>query len=524
MLNREVMSSERNGQNDISFGPFRIDRSGRGLTRDGVPLPVGGRAFDVLVVLAAAAGKTVSKEALLDQVWPGLTVEENNLQVHISALRKALGEAWIVTVPGRGYRLVVPAAAEPPPRDETLAGKPSIAVLPFVNLSGNAEQEYFSDGVAEDIITELSRNRSLLVIARGSSFTYKGRAVDTRDVARDLGCRYVLAGSVRRDGNRLRIGVQLIDAPSGDHVWAERYDRELTDVFKVQDHITASVVCAISPAINEAERKRATWKPKAKLGAWDAYHRGMWHVSRGGNDDLDLGLEFFRQAVTLDPMFAEAHAILARYYLSEATSGRGPALDEAVALAESEARAALRLDGANAGAHAALALIFNHRDDDVGALEQAERAIALDANDPTGYFVKGRILVHARRTAEARLALDTALCLDPRGETARAALHHLAISFYFDSDYVAAEAASNRVIRAYPDFPQAHVYLAASLGQLGRDNEARDVLRNAISAAPDFFDFLTRGCPPWYRPEDYEHLRDGLRKAGWREQASIAIT
>ena len=400
----------------------------------------------------------------------------------------------------------------------TLPDKPSIAVLPFSNLSSDPEQEYFSDGVADDIITELSHSRSLFVIARNSSFTYKGgRSVDVKQAARALNVRYLVAGSVRRSGDRVRVAAQLIDAETGNHIWAERYDRDLTDVFAVQDEITAAVANAILPAISHAERERAIQKPTANLSAWEAYQRGLWYVSRGNDSDFDLGTEFFHRAIALDPLFADPHASLARLYLSQATRGGGRSRHEALTLAEPEARAALRLDAANSGAHAALAWVFaDLRGDASSALEEADRAISLNANDPAGYAVKGHILVFAHRAAEARLSLNTSLRLDPLGETALTALHHLTVIFYFERDYRASEAAASRIIRAYPHFPRSYPYLVASLGQLGQTKEAHRALQETMSAAPDFLQHLVRGRPPYYRPDDYDRLLDGLRKAGWQ--------
>ena len=396
-----------------------------------------------------------------------------------------------------------------------LPGKPSVAVLAFTNMSGDLDQEYFSDGIAEDIITELSHSRSLFVIARNSSFTYKGRAVDVKQVARELGVRYVLEGSVRRNGDRIRVSAQLIDAVAGNHIWAERYDRDLTDVFAVQDEITGAVATEIGPAISEAERERAIRKPTANLSAWEAYHRGLWHISRDSNSDLDLGLGFFRRAVALDSLFAEPHVSLAHFYEATATRGGSRSLDEALTLAEHEA------GGAATGwrkfqCPRRARLGFSFRGDAAPALEQAERAIALNPNNPSGYLTKGHILVYSRRTAEARLAINTALRLDRRGATARQAQVQLAISFYSERDYVSAETTASQIIRAYPDFPRPYLYLAASLGQLGREKEAHRALDEAMSAAPAVFDFLTRGRPPWHHPEDYEHLLEGLRKAGWQ--------
>jgi TolB-like protein len=264
-------------QPDVVIGQFRLDRLNRRLTHAGASVSLGGRALDVLEVLAAGAGETVGKHTLLDQVWPGLTVEENTLQVHISALRKVLGQGAIITVPGRGYRLVMAAPDETP---DSSAGQPSIAVLPFANLSGDIEQEYFADGIAEDIITELSRLPWLSVIARSSSFAYKGRALDIRQLGRDLAVRYVLEGSVRRSSDRLRVTAQLIDAGNGAHIWAERYDRTVTDLFAVQDEITEAVVIAIGGRVTDIERQRALRRPPASLSAWAAYQRGLWHFSR----------------------------------------------------------------------------------------------------------------------------------------------------------------------------------------------------------------------------------------------------
>jgi TolB-like protein len=229
---------------EIAFGPYRLDRGNRSLTRAGVAIRLGGRAFDTLAVLAAA-GTTVSKDALLATVWPELIVEENNLQVQISALRKVLGEGWIVTVPGRGYRLVARPAQ--PAGNPALPDRPSLVVLPFQNIGGDLEEDYFIDGLVEDITTALSCIRSLFVIARNSAFAYKGRVVDLRELGRELGVRYVLQGSVRRAGGRLRITGHLADATSGEQLWARRVDGSVADVFDLQDQVTAAVAGALEP-------------------------------------------------------------------------------------------------------------------------------------------------------------------------------------------------------------------------------------------------------------------------------------
>jgi TolB-like protein len=239
---------------EISFGRFRLNLARRELRRDDTPVRLGSRALDILCVLASAGGAVVTKDELMARVWAGVVVGENNIQVHISALRKALeedgnGESWIVTVAGRGYRLLrprePPAADDPgPARSLPVPDKPSLAVLPFLNLSGDPEQEYFADGMVEEITTALSRIRWLFVIARNSTFTYKGRAVDVKQIGRELGVRYVLEGSVRRGGNRVRITAQLIDAETGAHLWADRFDGSLEDVFDLQEKVAVSVAAS----------------------------------------------------------------------------------------------------------------------------------------------------------------------------------------------------------------------------------------------------------------------------------------
>ena len=504
-----------NGERVIVLGPFELDRDRCSLTRNGVPVAIGARALDVLVALASAGGGTVSKGELLKQAWHGLTVDENNLQVQISALRKAMGEGWIVTVSGRGYRLAAPSPGPDPLSGITGdRGKPSIAVLPFVNMSGDAEQEHFADGVSEDIITALSRVRSFFVIARNSSFTYKGRSVDVRQAGRELGVRYVLEGSVRRDRNRIRITAQLIDAESGNHILAEQHDRDLADMFAVQDEITRALVTALAPAISLAERQRAMQKPPDSLSAWEAYQRALSSWSLGA--DLSACRDFLRRAVVLDPRFEPAHSILALAHLSGAAVGAGPPFQQGIVQAHTEARIALELDPGSALAHALLAWVFSFQGDAAVAMEEADTAISLNQNEPQGHLIKGRLLTFAGRYAEARHCLDAALQLDPRGMIAPSVIVHRLYCSYLGGDYLVAEAIAHRAIRAAPEFPRPHPWLAASLGQLGRTKEARQALDAAVAVSPAFFDFITARRPPWFRPEDHEHLLAGLRKAGWR--------
>jgi len=531
----------------LRFETFRLDRRG-GLVREcesgqWEPVALGSRALELLFALAERHGELVTKSTLIDAVWPDIAVGDNNLTVQISVLRRHLdggraGGSCIQTIIGRGYRflpLVSTQAVAPPllnvstdasrpgaaanvassvPSVNELTGMPSVAVLPFTNLSDDREQEYFSDGVADDIITELSRNRSLFVIARNSGFTFKDYAIDVKKVGQELDVRYVVQGSVRRDANRIRIVAQLISAESGAHIWAERFDRDLADFFAVQDEITRAVVTAIDPAIAHAERARAMRKPPGSLSAWEAWQRALWHWSKGG--DFSIARDFLLQAISMDPRFAPPHAMLAWLHTTRSTLAVGLPLRESVKLSEIEARTAIELDPRSSLAHAMLAWVFDHQGDRSAALEESETAIVLNANDPQGHLSKARVLILSGRPAEARESLATALRLDPRGPTAPSVMQHRCMGCYLERDYRTAETMSQRAMRAFPESPRPWLWLTATLGQLGRDDEARAALDTLIVGFPDYFKFITGGRPVYFRPEDHEHLLDGLRLAGWR--------
>jgi adenylate cyclase len=396
-----------------------------------------------------------------------------------------------------------------------LPDKPSIAVLAFTNMSGDPEQEYFSDGIADDIITELSRSRSLFVIARNSSFTYRGRAVDIRQVARELGVRYVLEGSVRRSGSRVRIVAQLIDAETGTHVWAERYESSLEDVFAVQDEITGAVVAAIHPALTAAEQRRALRKAPESLGAWEAYQRGFWHLLKFKLDEMPRAREFFACAIELDPTLAAAYTGTALLYLVESHWFASRSHAEAAVLAAEQARKAIDMDPGDAEAHGVLASALFSSGDFKEAATHAQQALSINPSCALANYTKGAILLHSGQPAKARADLLLARQLDPRALDAIVSAQ-IGISYYFEDDYDNAVQVLRALISARPNHPWAHRWLAAALAQLGRMNEAQAELGKAITTAPDVFDIFVLNRPPWIRLEDHEHMLDGLRKAGWQ--------
>jgi adenylate cyclase len=394
--------------------------------------------------------------------------------------------------------------------------RPSIAVLPFANLSAEPEQEYFSDGVADDIITELSRDRALFVIARNSSFTYRGRSIDLKRVGRELGVRYVLEGSVRKAANRVRITGQLVDATSGAHVWAERYDRDLADVFALQAEIAEAVTAAISPAVANAERQRARREPPGNLNAWEAYQRGLWHLCQVTADDNQAAQGFFRQAIELDPTFAGGYTGLSEALDRAAIVWHTLELAEAQRLVEEYARRAVSLDGNDAYAHVCLASALVMRGDHRGAREEAERAIVLNPNEPDAYGPLGCAFLYGGEPEKGLVGLEESLRRDPFGPVSSARRNQIAVAHYLRGDYEASVLAARRAIRLSPSYSGCYRWLAAALGQLGRIDEASEVLAELAALSSAGSDANVRQRPPWLRPEDYEHWLDGLRKAGWQ--------
>jgi adenylate cyclase len=394
-----------------------------------------------------------------------------------------------------------------------LPDKPSVAVLAFTNMSGDPEQEYFSDGMAEDIITQLSRSRALFVIARNSSFTYKGRAVDVKQIGLELGVRYVLEGSVRRAGERLRISAQLVEAETGNHIWAERYDRALADVFAVQDEISDAVATAIGPAVADAEMHRAMRRPPESLDAWELYQRGMWHLGKNDSAANDAARSLFERAIELDPMFAAAYVGLAASCLWAGAQYQTMPLDEATRLAATHARKAVELDPGDADAQAALAGTLMNQGDADNAEAIARQALAINPNCAWARYVMGLVLIFAGRTTEGRDALGVFERVSPRDGAIAAAHSIIGISYYFERDYERCVEAARRQLSAHPGYTLTYRWLAAALGQLGRTEEARAALA-AVSLGE--FDVYVRNRVPWMRPQDYENMLDGLRKAGWQ--------
>ncbi|HEY3224948.1 MAG TPA: adenylate/guanylate cyclase domain-containing protein [Pseudolabrys sp.] len=489
---------------------------------------VGINIGDVIVEAHDIFGDGVNIAARLEGVAEpgGICISQtvlNHARDKVSFEVEDAGEQTLKNIarPVHVYRIIIessrrPATPKPEIPSLALPDKPSVAVLPFTNMSGDPEQEFVSDGIAEDVITALSHYPSLFVIARNSSFTYKGRAVDVKQVGRELGVRYVLEGSVRKAGNRIRVTAQLIEAGTSNHVWAERYDRDLADIFAVQDELTEALTTALAPAIADAELRRAMRKPPGSLDAWAAYQRGLWHLSKATADDDATAEKFFKQAIDLDPTFSGGYGALALYQLQAAALYQKLDLSSAQRSAEALARRAVALDGADAEARSCLGWALQARGEADGALAEIERALSMSPNLAIAHGHRGATLIFAGRPREGLTALETCIRLDPRDPYLAVRLLHIACGLYFCSEYEASIEASKRLIRSYPDFPMIYRWSAAALGQLGRPAEAKEALEKAVSRTPAAFDMYVRNRAPWFRPEDHAHLVEGLRKAGWK--------
>jgi adenylate cyclase len=489
---------------------------------------VGINIGDVIVEAHDIFGDGVNIAARLEGVAEpgGICISQtvlNHARDKVSFEVEDAGEQTLKNIarPVHVYRIIIepsrrPATPKPEIPALALPDKPSVAVLPFTNMSGDPEQEFVSDGIAEDVITALSHYPSLFVIARNSSFTYKGRAVDVKQVGRELGVRYVLEGSVRKAGNRIRVTAQLIEAGTSNHVWAERYDRDLADIFAVQDELTEALTTALAPAIADAELRRAMRKPPGSLDAWAAYQRGLWHLSKATADDDATAEKFFKQAIDLDPTFSGGYGALALYQLQAAALYQKLDLSSAQRSAEALARRAVALDGADAEARSCLGWALQARGEADGALAEIERALSMSPNLAIAHGHRGATLIFAGRPREGLTALETCIRLDPRDPYLAVRLLHIACGLYLCSEYEASIEASKRLIRSYPDFPMIYRWSAAALGQLGRPAEAKEALEKAVSRTPAAFDMYVRNRAPWFRPEDHAHLVEGLRKAGWK--------
>ena len=512
------------------FENYVFDVGRHELLRGSTRVEVEPGVLDLLRYLIENRERVVSKDDLIEHVWNGRIVSESTMTSRITAARHAIGDTGreqrlIRTVARKGVRFVgevresggtdAPTVG-PPPVAASLPDKPSVAILPFANLSGDPAQDYFSDGISEDIITELSRFSELFVIARNSSFQYKGKAIDVRQIARELGVRYLLEGSVRHADERVRISAQLIDAQTGAHRWAERYDRRIEDVFSVQDEVARTVASVLSIQINRAEADRALLKPPTTWEAHDYFLRGnaalTRFLSRFTLDDLNDARALLQRSIDLDPSYARAYAMLASSHIDAYLTGVNDeyrtqaALDRAFALA----RTAVEIEPGLPLAHAHLADVHLFRREYDDALATWGRVFELNPNFTD--FRYGRALNFAGKFGDGLAAIKRHLRLDPFAPMG--ARLHLGIAYLGQKNYAEALASFREVVTRAPEFGLGRMALASTYALMGHMNEAREQITELLRIDPTCTVAKVARFRTFRDPKDGAHMLQGLLQAG----------
>ena len=508
------------------FENHELESELRELTRDGVAIPMQPQVFDLLLFLVENRDRVVSKDDLVAKIWDNRPISDSALNSRINAVRKALqddgkAQRLIRTVPRKGFRFVgecaevapaaPPAAARLPAA--AASDRPAIAVLAFQNMSDDEEQEYFCDGISEDILTALSKVRWFFVIARNSSFTYKGRNVHIRQIAEELRVRYVVEGSVRKAGDRVRISAQLNDATTESHIWAEQFDRKLVDVFAVQDEITNAIVAAVEPQIYAAENFRAQRKPPASLDAWDLLMRALSHYWRVTREDHLAAQELLQKAIAIDPDYGQALSVLATSHMFGVHLGWAR-LTEAAPLAEQAATKAMQLDSEDAWAHTALGSVYFSTRRLADALSEFETALRLNSNFclAQGYYALA--LSYAGRTEDSFAAAMRAVRLSPRDPSLAIYYGIAGYARFMTRQYDEAIALAREAIRHRGDLTGAYRVLVVSAGMIGDAELAGTALAELRRTQPSISLSWIATQLPWSNEADRDHYLEGFRRAG----------
>ncbi len=515
------------------FGDHSLDTERHELRRGADLIAVEPQVFDLLAHLLANRDRVVSKDDLIASICNGRIISDSTLTSRINAARKAVDDSGeiqklIRTIPRKGFRFVGEVRISESgggrlalPLDkgrelEVLAAssdRPAIAVLPFKNMTGDAEQEYFSDGISEDIITALSKLRWFFVIARNSSFSYKGKSVHLKQIGEELGVGYVVEGSVRKDGDRVRITAQLNDVSTGRHVWAERYDRNLADVFAVQDEITEAIVAAVEPHLYAAENFHAQRKPPESMAAWDLVMRALSHYWRLTREDCLVAQALLEKAISIDPNYSQALGLLATSHTIGSHMGWE---DNATAarIAERSAQAAILADSGDPWGHYALACVYMYaqRFDDSRA--EFEWALRLNPNFSLALCYCGLLFFYCGRAEEAELATARALRLNPRDPLSAVYFGAAAGAQFIKHNYKEAVRLAREAVRLRPDFPASHRIFTAAAGMAGDGDLAAAALQELRRVQPDIsIEWIVKRIPFQHEAER-QHYVEGLRRAG----------
>ncbi|WP_158669281.1 winged helix-turn-helix domain-containing tetratricopeptide repeat protein [Bradyrhizobium guangdongense] len=513
------------------FEEYAFDTDRRELHRGADVVSIAPQVFDLLEYLIRNRERVISKDDLINAIWNGRNVSDAALTTRLNAARSAIGDSgeeqrFIKTLPRKGLRFVGqvrearevagPNPSDTPESAPAVPDKPSIAVLPFANMSGDPEQEYFADGMVEEITTALSRFKWLFVIARNSSFTFKGKAVDIKEVGRRLGVRYVLQGAVRKASGKVRITGQLIEAATGAHIWADKFERDMTDIFALQDEVTLAVVSAIQPKLFQAEIALTTRRRPEDLTAYDYYLRAIQQAHLLTREGLAEALQLVQRALELDPGFAGAAALAAGCHTENVV--RSYAVDpqferkEAVRLA----RLALSLDDDDPHALATAALTSALLVGDCEAeIEMADRAVALNPNSSRTWNCRGWVYKIAGQPEEAIRSFERAMRMSPVDPQQVTALTGMGFAFIELRCFEEAIVAGKKALRQNPSYPGPYRCLASAFAHLGRDAEAREAAARMLEIDPAFT--ISAWIARSQLSKTAKLMIEGFRKAGLTE-------
>lgn len=513
---------------ELCFENFSLRMHERQLLASGKKVTLGARAFDVLCVLADRAGQLVSKRQLFEIVWPGVIVEENNLQVHISTLRKLLGHELIATIPGRGYRFTADVVArtplDAPPPGELLPGATAaraIAVLPFVDLSEQGDQEYFSDGLAEDIISKLTRSSWLFVIARNSSFVYRQPLPPMAGICQALGTRYLVTGTVRRSGDTVRITADLVDGVNSETLWSQRFDRHLRDLFVVQEAIAASITSAIEPVYLRREEQRFIHHKvnqdaaqAADVQHWELLMRARWHFWRSTQDNIGSARTLLTQAMALKPDDPSALALMSFTHMSRVWAGWASDPMAEIIEANRLALQAVRKEDRDAYAHFTLGTALSCAGNVPQAIAEQEHALALYPEFAAAAGELGRLLAFSGRTEESEEYVLQAIDASPHDPHLSLWVRTQALSRFVDEDYANGVKYALRATAKRPDWFFNHYLLAACQAGAGAIDDARRSLEQGQTQRSYTLQVLRIGHP-FTDERVFERYVAMLQRAGW---------
>lgn len=513
----------------IRFGRFEIQPAQRQLLVDGERAVLGGRAFDVLLALVEHRDRVVSGRQMFELIWPGQVVEENNLRQQVAALRKVIGQAAIATVPGRGYRFIVPldepGMPQPPKEPPSSGSRAVVAVLPFTNLSGDSAQDYFSDAITHDLISGLSRHRWLTVLGRNATFGYRDQGTDLYRLQRELGASYAVQGSVRRANTRVRVSAELVALDNMNVCWTDRYDRELEQVFEVQDEITEMLVARLESEIGQVERQRVVRAPRTDLRVWDCYHLGVAHFYRFTARDNAEAQRLLQKSRDLDPLFGEAHAwwayarVLGMIYWDDEPDQAG--LDEALAAAQQ----ALVLDERNAVFYALKARVQLARQEYASAQSANEIALSLNPTLAAAHCGLADTLAYESRYDEAMTCFGKAIALSPRDPQMWAFLTYGALALIFKGEYAHAVQWTLQAQEIPNCQYWAVAHQAVALAYLGRPEQASAAVARLRELHPRFsIAFAERKLFYVKSAAQRELYLGGLARAGVPADVSLAAS